>query len=82
MAIILKVNGSTEPLTDLSLESMQKAVGGYIEYVPLPDGRIMYCDEEGKLKSKPINPEATRIFDNPYDVVVGDVIIMEESEDA
>ena len=34
MAKIIRVDGTTENITDLSLISMQKAVGGYIEIVP------------------------------------------------
>lgn len=84
MATIIRVDGTTEELEDTSLKGMQAAVGGYIEYVPLPDGRVMYCDEEGKLKGKEVNDEATRLFladiSRPYDVIVGDVVVMEAEE--
>jgi hypothetical protein len=57
------------------LEYLQEAVGGYIELVPnfttvrLDDDHadpvpcIVFCDEEGKLNRKPINVEATRMWD-------------------
>lgn len=61
-----------------TLEKMQKLVGGYIECISLGDDLVMVVDEEGKLKNKPINELATRIFSNnsPYfDTIVGDAII-------
>ena len=32
------------------LEDLQHEVGGYIETVHLPDGAVIICDEESKLK--------------------------------
>lgn len=52
-----------------SLENLQKTVGGYIEAVPLTDGIVMICNEEGKLKGLEPN------FHLPYDTMVGTVII-------
>ena len=64
-----------------TLEEMQKFVGGYIEVVYLNDEQVMIIDEEGKVKGKPINPEATiratrnnAIFNNDW--IAGDVLIM------
>lgn len=37
------------------LSSMQKTVGGYIETVSLPDGLVIVCDEEARLKGLPPN---------------------------
>lgn len=34
---------------DGSLESMQEAVGGYIECVTQPDGSVIICNEEGRI---------------------------------
>ena len=45
-------------VTDIphTLESMQKAVGGYIEVTyPWEDQIALVCDEEGLLKGKPFN---------------------------
>lgn len=33
-----------------TLEALQHEVGGYIETVHLPDGAVIICDEESKLK--------------------------------
>lgn len=63
------------------LEDMQALVGGYIETVGAQSlGRPLWMviDEEGKLKGKPINLFATRIYRNPIDVIVGDAFICKE----
>jgi len=55
-----------------SLDFLQKAVGGYIERVPLfnrilIDRKVtycvVYCNEESKLKRQPVNRNATRLWD-------------------
>lgn len=51
----------------LTLEAMQRLVGGYVESVPLGDGIFLSCHEEGKLQGLPPN------FSLPGDVIVGDV---------
>jgi Domain of unknown function (DUF3846) len=53
-----------------SLEELQKLVGGYIEYVPR-SRPIAYCDEEGRLKEKPLNALASQRFNQ---LLVGDVV--------
>lgn len=59
-----------------NLRSMQRIVGGNIQTYPLEDGAVLVCDEEGKLKNKPIN-RAIRIYDSETgefkttDVIVG-----------
>lgn len=37
---------------------------------------LMLLDEEGKIKRLPQNTIATALYNNPYDVVVGDVFIV------
>ena len=80
MAKLIRVDGTTEEITDLTLAKMQIAVGGYIQIVPTPDGRLLVCDEEGKCKGKEVNPTADAIYNNPFDVIVGDVIIADNNE--
>jgi len=62
---------------DLDLKTMQDAVGGYIEIQKSKDGKfdIVHMNEEGKLRSLPINKLATDLYDHPDDYIVGDVII-------
>jgi hypothetical protein len=56
------VEGTPEVRTiDNELEAMQALVGGYIEAVPLAGlpGLDAFCDEEGLLKDRPLNPHFT-----------------------
>lgn len=86
MAKLIKVDGTSETLKDLSLESMQKAVGGYIELVRSPQSVYNFiCDEDGKLKGYPINAKATHIAHEDKalslnDVLVGNVIVAKKGE--
>jgi hypothetical protein len=65
-----------------SLSFLQKQVGGYIERVSSADGTVdLWVDEEGKLKSYPINNCATDLLWllNPIfqgqDVLCGNVVL-------
>lgn len=90
---IVRTDGSTKhdqcPVDSLSV--YQNAVGGYIEVVPSftkceingkIENVITLCDEEGKLKNKPVNMKATELWhrnlghigiDHPKDFLVGDI---------
>jgi hypothetical protein len=71
----------------LSLEELQKEVGGYIEIVKGKfEGQVinMFIHEEGKIYGKPVNIWATICFnealgitdpDKWVDVIAGDVIV-------
>ena len=69
------------------LEQLQRLVGGYIEEAPrqlwytkrkFSPRSTAYCDEEGKLKGKPVNRHfLTADFRNQWDVLVGDVVVVE-----
>ena len=50
----------------LTLEEMQAIVGGLIDVVPLPDGRNMVVNDEGKLMDLPVNSLATKIWQEAY----------------
>lgn len=83
MAEILRAHGGREPLVtvgpEASLAELNGAVDGYIEVVgPLPDGRLMVIDEEGKLKGKSYNGNATELARSRLrrgDVIVGDAVV-------
>ena len=79
----------TKYITDIepTYEEMKKFVGGYIEVVESSDAKHdIILDEEGKLKGKPINKEATELYlgeeqDDTcagwdFDYIVGDVMIL------
>lgn len=51
MAITMEPGGNPVAQTiENTLEAMQGIVGGYIEVVPLGNGLLLICNEEGKLK--------------------------------
>ena len=59
-----------------SLSEAQKFVGGWVEVVQVNDG-ILIIDEEGKLKDKPVNEVASKMYADKYgdeDIIVGDAI--------
>jgi len=61
---------------DPSLSDAQKFVGGWVEVVQVNDG-ILIIDEEGKLKDKPVNEVASKMYADKYgdaDVILGDAI--------
>ena len=83
MAYKLTVNGDREDLPNCELSTLQGAVGGYIEIVPTRDGRLLVCNEEGKLKGLPVNWKATELTRGilaAEDLVVGDCVIADKVE--
>ena len=64
-----------------TLKEMQKMVGGYIEVVYAENGDQIILDEEGRLKEKPINEDASEHWlgdkwDNDTANIVGDAIVL------
>ena len=64
-----------------TLKVMQEAVGGYIEVVYAENGDQIILDEEGRLKGKPINEDASEHWlgdrwDNDTANIVGDAIVL------
>jgi len=64
-----------------TLKAMQEAVGGYIEVVYAENGDQIILDEEGRLKGKPINEDASEHWlgdrwDNDTANIVGDAVIL------
>ena len=82
MASILKTNGEIVPLEDVSLKSLQSAVGGLIEMVLATEGRIMFVNEEGKLLGLPVNEQATKIYAyrEQQGPIAGDAVVGTEAE--
>lgn len=87
-ATIYRTDGEMQEITpangkEFQLEELQKIVGGLIEIIPCNDSNlIMILDEEGKLKNKPFNSEATELVSEiipSWDVIVGDVLVCESS---
>ncbi len=86
MATIIKVDGSSVEIGGLGLGAMQKAVGGYIEFVGFPDGSALVCNEEGKVRGLAANPAATAILrllsGGTGDWIAGDAIFLTAAENA
>ena len=90
---ILYANGeeAMATATSLSLQKLQEMVGGWIERVPMfatynGEKCAVFCDEEGKLKGKPVNAAATKAW---YEVapqmvgqdrLVGEVVIVQGTD--
>ena len=49
-----------------TLESAQEFVGGYVEGITFPNGDYLIINEEGKLKSLPVNEEATKLWRSTF----------------
>ena len=65
----------TEYEVEPTLEEAQKAVGGYVELVDLDGLGCLLVDENAKLKNKPINELATKLYNQLFDgVIAGDAI--------
>jgi hypothetical protein len=87
MAYIIKVDGSEVPIEGkLTLEVMQKAVGGYIERCPsVNKGEMLIFNEEGILKGLALNTKATNMMHSSmipwgHNVLLGDVIVATKKE--
>ena len=81
---ILKADGSIEEFKTekLSLESLQRHVGGFIQLLPRPEDfgikttGDVYDNEDGKLLNLPVNP---LLAPSSYDVILGNVLIEERA---
>ena len=84
LAIQLRATGGVDVVEigeDPALSKLHEIVGGYIEGValdlPVSDPIVMLCDEEGKIKDKPVNNIASAIMAAyPFDYCVGDALIL------
>ena len=67
---------------NLSLENMQKTVGGLIQAVyPFEDEVALVCNDEGKIMGLPLNRGLTDEKGDIYDIVAGTFFICGLSED-
>ena len=63
------------------LGEIQKLVGSSVHGITLPNGELMFLDEDGKTKQKPPNPAATQIFNGHFPrllrgMILGNVVII------
>ncbi len=84
MPKLIKCDGSVESLPDASLETLKQAVGGYIEAVPLNEGRYLIVNEDGLALELPHNLMATTLMHmaghHPTSSISGDAVLCEPGE--
>ena len=70
---------STLDITADSLDTLQGAVGGWVQAIDLTADMTMWCNEEGKLVGLPHNPYAQFMWDKAFgaqtDYIVGDIVL-------
>ena len=77
--IIIYPNGTMEIRNKQdSLEFYQEIVGGTIEVVRCFDKNVMVINDEGKIRWLKRNGLATLYYGNPFDEIVGTVVIDKE----
>tara|TARA_R110000822_G_scaffold175101_1_gene314802 strand:+ start:125 stop:412 length:288 start_codon:yes stop_codon:yes gene_type:complete len=82
MSKLYKTDGTIEDFNpangkEFTLDEMQKAVGGYIELVYLPNNEVLVVDEEGMIKEKLFNKKISEMIMKP---IVGNVILCKRSQ--
>lgn len=78
MATLLRAdNSEQENYEDISLTGMQEAVGGFIELVHLPKGKMLVVNEDGLRLNLPYNKKASQLSQRD---IVGDVLLMNHNE--
>ena len=74
MNIVVATKKSGEDIVlesiDSNYDNLKDIIQGYLEVVHIDNELIFLCDEEGKLKNKPVN----FIYNN--DMIVGNVIFV------
>ena len=79
-AMVITTLGSVSlvNLETQSLETLQDAVGGYVQAIDLGDQVTMWCNEEGKMIGLPHNPFGQAFWEKMYgrtDYIVGDIVL-------
>lgn len=92
MAKLIKTNGEIIKVIPkdkkaFSYNELKDYVGGRIEIVPLPSGKKIVVNEEGKLTGLEVNKEATKIWKGEYpinkyplnndELIVGNALLIE-----
>lgn len=67
--------GSFEVIRN-SLGVLQQYVGGAIQTVPLADGLLIICNDDGKILGFPVNRAITNGEGCVYDIVVGNALVV------
>jgi hypothetical protein len=89
MAVLITPDGITTNVyakeNEFTLKEMYSLLScSMVQAITIEDGRVMWIDEEGKLKPHQVNPDATKMLhasggmDDDY--IAGPVLITEYSE--
>lgn len=85
LAIKITTNGEVVPLDSTSLETLQEAVGGWVQAITIRPDITMWLNEEGKINRAPHNPVGQSLWNNVYgkdtDYIVGDVVLTGGTDD-
>lgn len=76
--LLINEDGTTEFVEYTDYKDLQKIVNGWIEGIHIGDNGFAYVDEEGKLKNKPINRLATRVWHESarkFNMTINDFIV-------
>lgn len=74
--LMVKAGEKPESMSiDNNLSVMQKAVGGYIEVVPLDGDTVLICNEEGKIHGLPLNRAVYDEHHRMTEIIAGDFFI-------
>lgn len=80
---LFRTDGTHEEM-DLrtDLDTLQKHVGGYIEFFRFKDGSALVVNEEGKLIQLPVNKTATVLTQakGQPEMIVGDCLFLTRDE--
>jgi hypothetical protein len=85
LALQITTNGEVRELDSIELETLQKAVGGWVQAIGLRPDLTMWMNEEGKMNGLSHNPVGQSLWDNVYgketDYIVGDVVFTGGTDD-
>ena len=82
IGVLLSSDNSIKALefkgSHVTLEEMQKCVGGYIELIYLNDGMVLVVNEEGLILNLPYNERATNtaLAEGEKHHIVGDTLLI------
>ena len=77
-------DGIETELPDTTMATLQDAVGGYIRFINIGNGKHMIVNKEGLRMKLPKNEKTTSIAmastGSPGAVIVGDVVVCDEED--
>ena len=85
IAVIITTDGDATKISEISLKSLQTAVGGWVQAVDLDHDLTIWVNEEGKMDGLPVNPIATRLWEKYIgvgtDIIAGNAVFTGGTDD-